>query len=133
MSGPFGFTHALNGSGPGVLADAGPDDSLVEQLAALYEEKQELQSALGVSTAAEIVALVQSAPVDSMAESLVQQLHAIYAEQEELQAAVGCSTPAEVLALVAQLRASIRALVDESRRRLDYEASLLETHERFLA
>jgi hypothetical protein len=68
-----------------------------------------------------------------MAESLVQQLHAIYAEQEELQTAVGCSTPAEVLALVAQLRASIRALVDESRRRLDYEASLLETHERFLA
>lgn len=132
MNGPFGFGHA-NGHGTDVLEATSPEDSLVEQLTALYEEKQELQAALGVSTASEIIALVQAGSTDSMTESLVTQLHAIYSEQEELNALTGCSTPAEVLALVAQLRASIRALVDESRRRLDYEASLLETHERFLA
>jgi len=135
MNGPFGF--GLGGSTP-VLPDAaesedGPNASLVAQLAGLYQEKQEMQAALGVSTASEVIELVNAKQSEGMLGSLTDQLFAAYSERQELEAAIGCSSATDVLALVATLRGSIRSLIDDSRRRLDYEASLLSSHERFLA
>jgi len=110
-----------------------PEDSLVEQLTALYQEKQELQAVLGASTAAEIIELVRSGNSQEMLQSLTDQLASLYSENQELEAAIGCSSATEISSLVHDLRASIRILVDDARRRLQYEATLLDTHERFLA
>ena len=126
-------------TGP-VLTAVGPDDhempelvqSLEQQLVALYEEKGELQAALGVSTSAEIIALL-AAPADDMVASLTDQLTALYAERDELQTALGCSSSTEVVAVVGELTASVRTLVGDARRRLHTESVLLDTHERFLA
>lgn len=142
MNGPFGlgfaYAPAPRETVETVLPGDDPNESLVSQLAALYEEKQELQSALGVSTSHEIIARFAEqhagagAP-DSMLASLTDQLASLYQEKQELEAALGCSSAHEIVALVNELRSSIRTLVDDSRRRLQYEATLLETHERFLA
>lgn len=141
MNGPFGlgfaYAPAPRETVETVLPGADPNDSLVTQLAALYEEKQELQQALGVSTSAEIIERLTAdrgpGASDSMLASLTDQLASLYQEKQELEAALGCSSAHDVVALVSELRSSIRTLVDDSRRRLQYEATLLETHERYLA
>ncbi|GEM_PF-4966561 len=134
MNGSFGSGYAtdtVTGSEAHEHDDA--NASLVAQLSALYQEKQELQAALGVSTAAEIIPLVAAKHGEGMLGSLTDQLISLYAEHEELQAALGCSNPTEIIAVVKELRGSIRTLVDDTRRRLAYESSILENHERFLA
>jgi len=131
MNGPFGFGGTAVADAP--TADDEHNASLVAQLAALYQEKQELQTALGASTAEEIIALIQAKQNESMLGSLTQQLAALYAEHDELNEALGVTTSAEIISLVKELRSSIRTLVDDTRRRLAYEASILETHERYLA
>jgi hypothetical protein len=133
MNGPFGLGHGAGTAEQTNQQDSGPMESLVQQLHALYEEKQELQGELGVSTASEILELFATHRNDGLVKSLVDQLFTLYMEREALEQAIGCSGDSEVIALVTELRTSIRNLVDDSRRRLAYEASLLETHERFLS
>lgn len=140
MNVPFGIG---SGGSSGLMTLVAPETadlpsedgsaSLVDQLAALYQEKQELQASLGVSTSSEIIELFRSQQSDSMVASLTAQLTALYSDHDELRAAIGVSTPSEIIRLVFELRSSIRVLVDESRRRLAYEATLLETHERYLS
>lgn len=134
MNGPFGLSSAEHPvAGPPVPAgEDDPNESLVQQLAGLYQEKQELQAALGVSTSAEVVALFETRQSESMVGSLTAQLAALYTEHDELRAALGVSTADEVIALVDTMRGAIRSLIDDARRRLDFEASLLDSHERFL-
>jgi hypothetical protein len=66
-------------------------------------------------------------------ESLERRLAELQAEQSELQAVLGCSSADEIISLVTGLRASIRELVDDARRRIAFESTLLAAHERFLA
>lgn len=110
--------------------------SMEMQLVALYEEKSELQTALGVSTSEEIIALVRQGPAGGdaavMNESLTLQLEALYAERTELYDALGITTSQEVVELVCALRASVRQLVDDQRRLLSNQSQLLEIHERNL-
>lgn len=110
--------------------------SMEMQLVALYEEKSELQAALGVSTSEEIIALVRQGPAGGdaapMNESLTLQLEALYAERTELHDALGITTSQEVIELVSALRASVRQLVDDERRLLSNQSQLLEIHERNL-
>jgi hypothetical protein len=135
MSGPFGFGFGATGLLSPEEFDSGndPNESLVAQLAGLYQEKQELQAALGVSTSSEVIAYVAAQQSEGMVASLTDQLFSLYSEHEELQDALGRTAPAEIIAMVNELRSSLRILIDDSRRRLDYEATLLETHERYLA
>jgi len=106
--------------------------SMESQLIALYEEKSELQEALGASTSEQIIALFRASGENSFAESLTLQLESLYAEHAELQDALGVSTATEVIALVARLRSSVRQLVEVEKRRLDDQSLLLTFHERNL-
>jgi hypothetical protein len=135
MNGPFGlgFGATAEVSPEDPATEDGPNASLVAQLEGLYQEKQELEAALGVSTSSEVIELITARQSDSMLGSLTDQLIAVYTEREELRAEIGCSSTEDIIALVTSLRGSLRTLVDDSRRRLDFEASLLQSHERFLS
>jgi hypothetical protein len=132
MSGPFGLGFDDVIAAPETSESVDPTDSLVMQLASLYQEKQELQSILGVSTASEIISLLGPNRRQEALDSLTDQLCTLYEERQELEAGLGCSGASEIIRLVGELRSSIRSLVDDSRRRLTYEATLLESHERYL-
>ncbi|GLY32999.1 hypothetical protein [Kineosporia sp. NBRC 101731] len=108
------------------------DDSLVQQLTALYHEKQELHHALGVSSASEVIDLFHAAQRQDMLKSLGEQLFSLYGEREELEKGLGTSASNEIVDLVTSLRATIRSLVDDSRRRLAYETTVLDSYERYL-
>jgi hypothetical protein len=137
MGGPFGLgLGTIEATSPAV--DQATDQSgelaasLVLQLRSLYEEKQELEAALGVSTSSEIISMFGPGRDNDMLQSLTDQLFTLYTENQQLENAIGCSDAAQIITMVTELRSSIRALVDDSRRRLMYEANVLETHERFL-
>jgi hypothetical protein len=134
MNAPFGLGAGDVVAAPETSAPRDdPSDSLVMQLASLYQEKQELQSVLGVSTSSEIISLLGPKRNKEMVDSLTDQLGTLYGERQELETGLGCSDATQIIGLVSELRSSIRSLVDDSRRRLTYEASLLESHERYLA
>lgn len=113
-----------------------PMSSMEAQLFALYDEKAELQAALGTSVAEEVIDLVRKArggeDLRPGNESLVLQLESLYADQAELRAAVGVNTPDDIIALVSRLRGSIRELVAVEKRRLQDQSILLTVHERDL-
>ena len=106
--------------------------SMEAQLIALYEDKSELQDALGVSTSEEIITLFHERKDDSSSQSLILQLESLYAEHAELREALGVSTASDVIALVARLRGSVRQLLEAEKRRLEDQSLLLTFHERNL-
>ena len=113
-----------------------PMSSMEAQLFALYDEKAELQAALGTSTPEEVIALVRELRGDEdpgpANQSLILQLESLYADHAELRAALGVNTPDDIIALVSRLRGSVRDFVAMEKRRLQDQSILLTVHERNL-
>lgn len=79
-------------------------ESLEQQLASLYAEREHLAREIGITDADEIIALVRSSSSLSDGspdgtESLIQQLHTLYADKDLLRQHLGTAEPDEVIDL----------------------------------